>query len=56
MFLGAVRGTVVTVFLQILGSELRLCFRLVTKLSGWEDETGIVGAGCGRWPFLLGKM
>lgn len=26
------------------------CFRLVTNLSGWEDETGVVGAGCGIWP------
>lgn len=38
MFLGPVRGIVVKIFLQILGYELRLRLRLVTKLSGWEDE------------------
>lgn len=56
MFLGPVRGIVVKIFLQILGYELRLRLRLVTKLSGWEDEAGILGAGCGSWPFPLGKM
>lgn len=38
MFLGPVRGIMVKIFLQILGYELRLRLRLVTKLSGWEDE------------------
>lgn len=31
-FLGPVRGIVVMIFLQIVQNELRLCFRLVTKL------------------------
>lgn len=48
MFLGPVRRTVVRIFLQILGYELRLCFRVITKLSGWEDETGM-----GSWLWKL---
>lgn len=55
MFLGPVRGTVVKIFLNILGYELRHCFRLVTKLSGWGDETGMLAADCGSWPFPLRK-
>lgn len=37
---GTVRGTMVKIFLQILAYDLRLCFRLVTKLSVWTDKTG----------------
>lgn len=50
MFLGPVRGTVMKIFLQILEYELRLCFRLVTKLS---DEVGMLAADCGSWPSPL---
>jgi len=55
MFLGPVRETVVKIILQILGYELRLCFTLVTKLSGWEDEAGMLAAYCGSCPFPLRK-
>lgn len=42
MLLGPARETVVKIFLQVLGYELRLCFRLVTKLSDWGDKTGML--------------
>lgn len=49
---GTVRGTMVTIFLQILPYDLRLCFRLVTKLSVWTDKMELAD-DCGKWPFPL---